>query len=252
MPYGLYVSAEGAHAQSKRLEVISNNLANVDTVGFKRQLAVFQARYAEAVQEGLTPPGSGSIDDIGGGIMVAETKTDYSTGPWKQTDIPTDLAIQGREGFFLIQKNDETFLTRAGNFQIASDGRLTTPQGYDVLNSAGVPVIVNPFDPTLNIDSAGTLRQAGLVQELALVKPESLGDLVRMGENLFKPLSEPQPLLPRERSVASGFLEQSGVRATSEMTEMVEAARVLEANVNIMKTQDQMLSGLVNRLLRTR
>lgn len=252
MPYGLYISAEGANAQSKRLEVIANNLANIDTVGFKRQLAVFQARYAEAIEEGLTPPGSGSIDDIGGGIMVSETRTDYSTGPLKHTKIPTDVAIKGEEGFFVVEKDGEIFLTRAGNFQITADGRLTTPQGYDVLNTEGAPITVNPFDPTLRIDERGTLRQVGLAQDLALAKPESLGDLVRVGANLFKPLSEPQALSPNERAVAPGYLEQSSVRATSEMTEMIEAARVLEANVNMMKMQDQMLGGLVNRLMRVR
>ncbi|MBN2476193.1 MAG: flagellar hook basal-body protein [Pirellulales bacterium] len=252
MPYGFYVSAEGAHAQNTRLDVIANNLANIDTVGFKRQLALFQARHAEAIEEGLVAPGTGGIDDIGGGVMVEETKTDYSIAPWKHTKIPTDVAIRGDEGFFVVQKDDEEFLTRAGNFQITVDGRLTTPEGYSVLNSTGAPIVVNPFDPVLEIDHYGNVRQTGLVQELALVKPESLDELVRMGENLFKPLSDPQPLPPNERGVASGYLETSGVRATWEMTEMVKAARMLEANVNLMKTQDEMLGGLVNRVMRTR
>jgi len=243
MPYGFYVSAEGAHAQSTRLEVLANNLANVDTVGFKRQLAIFQARYTA---------GTGTIDDIGGGVMVTETKTDYSTAPWKHTEIPTDVAIRGQDGFFVVQKDDENYLTRAGNFQMTADGRLTTPQGYSVLNSAGVPITVNPFDPTLRIDESGTLHQTGVSQQLALVKPDSLDDLVRVGENLFRPLSEPEPLSPNERGVASGYLEQSGVRPTSAMTQMIQAARALEANVNLMKAQDQMLGGLINRLMRTR
>ncbi len=69
MPYGLYISAEGALAQSQRMEVIANNLANLDTPGFKRELAVFQARYAEAIEQGRDYPGSGSINDVGGGVM---------------------------------------------------------------------------------------------------------------------------------------------------------------------------------------
>ncbi len=249
MPYGVYLSAEGANVQSLRLDVIANNLANVDTVGFKRELAICQARYAEAIQEGQSTAGSGSIDDVGGGIMVRETKTDFSSGPLKPTGVPTDVAIKG-EGFFLVQKGEETFLTRAGNFEITADGRLTTPQGYAVLNDAGSPVIINPQDKTWQITDSGTVRQAAGAQNLALVVPESLGDLVRVGENLFRSLSEPQPIAPAQRRVAVRYLEGSGVKPTSEMIEMIFASRALEANVNMVKAQDQMLGGLVNRVMR--
>lgn len=247
MPYGLYLSAEGAHAQSTRLEVIAHNLANVDTIGFKRQLAVFQARYAEAIQQGLISPGSGSIDDVGGGIMVRQTKSDYSPGPLKRTEIPTDVAIKG-EGFFVVQKGDETLLTRAGNFAITSRGQLTTQQGYAVLDDTGAPVVIR--DTQWQISDSGAVRQPSGVQNLALVKPASLGELVRVGENLFRPLSEPQPIPLADRRVAAGHLEMSTVRPTTEMTAMVQTARALEANLNMMKVQDHMLSGLVNRALR--
>ena len=80
MPYGLYISADGAQAQMQRLEVIANNLANGETVGFKRDLGIIQSRYAEAIQQGLSSPGGGSIDDLGGGVRFQETKTDFSTG----------------------------------------------------------------------------------------------------------------------------------------------------------------------------
>jgi len=74
MPYGLYLSAEGAHAQSKRLEVIAHNLANVDTVGFKRELALFQSRFAEAIEQGMVSPGTGAIEDVGGGVWPSRAK----------------------------------------------------------------------------------------------------------------------------------------------------------------------------------
>ena len=115
MPYGMYLSTEGAIAQAKRLEVISNNLANVQTVGFKRDLALFQARLAEATERGQDQPGSGSINDLGGGISVKATATDYRPGPVRKTDLPTDVAIDG-PGFFLVRRGDTNYLTRAGNF----------------------------------------------------------------------------------------------------------------------------------------
>ncbi|MDY0169037.1 MAG: flagellar hook-basal body protein [Thermoguttaceae bacterium] len=249
MPYGLYISAEGAHAQSKRLEVIANNLANVDTVGFKRELAIFQARYAEAIEEGLIPPGEGRPEDIGGGVEFLATRTDFAPGPLKHTRQKTDMAIEG-EGFFVVAKDGEQYLTRAGNFLVAANGELRTQQGYAVLSDAGVPMVINPLDATWEITPAGTLRQLGTAQNLAIVQPGSYAELLKMGENLFRPLAGPEPVPIEDRRVVSGYLEGSGVKATSEMTAMVEASRVLEANINMMKAQDQMLSGLVNRVLR--
>jgi len=249
MPYGLYTSAEGAHVQSKRLEVIANNLANVDTVGFKRELAVFQARYAEAIEQGLIPPGNGQIEDIGGGVEFLATETVFAPGPLKHTQQKTDLAIEG-DGFFVVQKGSEQYLTRAGNFRITADGELRTQQGYPVLSDTGEPLVVNPQDATWEVTPSGSLRQSGSVQNLAVVRPHSHADLLKVGENLFRPLAEPEPIPVEERRVAAGYVEGSGVKATTEMTAMVEASRVLEANVNLMKAQDQMLSGLVNRVLK--
>src|ERR1700693_5408410 len=114
MPYGLYISAEGAQVQTRRLDIIANNIANVDTVGFKRDLAVMQSRYSEAIERGTAYPGSGSINDIGGGVQFHQTVTDFSPGPLRKTGNPSDAALQG-EGFFVVSKGQEHLLTRAGD-----------------------------------------------------------------------------------------------------------------------------------------
>ncbi|HUT11155.1 MAG TPA: flagellar hook-basal body protein [Thermoguttaceae bacterium] len=252
MPNAFYISAEGAHAQSTRLDVIANNLANVDTVAFKRKLAVFQARYAEAIEEGSAVPGSGSADDVGGGTMVLQTVTDYSPGPVKRTGIRTDVAIRDAGVFFQVRKEVggqvEDFLTRAGNFEINANGQLTTQQGHLVLDDAEAPIVIQ--DPDWRIDDAGVVWKREGIQRLSLVQPESLGDLVSVGENLFKPLAESPPVLPAERKVAAGYLEMSSVQPTTEMVELIQTSRALEANINMMKAQDQMLDGLVNRVMR--
>ena len=251
MPYGLYMSAEGAHAQATRLEVIAHNLANVETTGFKRELAILQTRYAEEIEEGAADFGTGEIDDIGGGVEVIATQTDHSPGPLKDTGLPTDLAIRG-EGFFVVGKDEEQFLTRAGNFMVNVQGQLVTQYGgqqYAVLDDSMSPIVLDreaPWEFTVS----GAVKQAGATTNLALVKPESYGDLARFGENVFRPLAEPVPLTQGERSVAPGYLEGSGVQPTTEMVSMIEASRLLEANLNMMQTQDQMLDGLINRLMR--
>ena len=249
MPYGLYISAEGALAQSRRLETLSNNIANVDTPGFKRDLAVFQARYAEATQQGIDYPGSRSINDLSGGVLVKETKTDFSPGSLRRTDIPTDIAING-DGFFLVQKGDQKLLTRAGNFQLTGAGALVTQDGRAVLSDNGTPITIDPEGGPWRVNPQGGIEQAGDVTLLAMVKPKSLGDLVKAGENQFSSLAATEPVPPEERQVSGGFLELSGAKPTLEMMDLIEASRCFEANTNMIKSQDQMMSGLVNRLLK--
>jgi len=245
----LYLSADGAHAQARRLEVIANNLANVDTVGFKRDLAIFQARYAEEIAQGVDVPGSGSINDVGGGTMLLQTQTDFSPGPVKRTGMPTDVAIDG-DGFFVVRKGDQNYLTRAGNFRLTDRGELVTQQGYPVLSETGAPVVIDMAAGPFQITPDGVVRQRGAAVALALVRPAPNSGLVKVGENLFRPQGDPQPLPAGQRRVAAGYLEMSGVRPTSEMVQLIEATRAIEANLQLMQAHDQMLSGLVNRLLR--
>lgn len=250
MPYGLYVSADGVQAQNRLLQITANNLANATTVGFKRELAVFQSRDAEAIKQGKAVAGSGSINDIGGGTIVHHTKTDFSQGAMKRTSVPTDMAIRG-EGFFLVRKDNEDFLTRAGNFRMTNRGELVTSQGYSVLSDTGEPIVADPANGPWKLTESGAIRQSGMLQNLALVKPDSLGDLVKMGENLFRPLADHQPIPAAERNIAGGFLEMSTANPTVEMINLITASRLLEANARMIQTQDHMLGGVINRLMKT-
>ncbi len=249
MPYGMYISAEGAQAQSRRIEVIANNLANVQTLGFKREIAVLQARNSEAIEQGLDSPGSKSINDIGGGVYVPETMTEFKTGPFDVTGQPDHLALRN-DAFFMVERDGEQFLTRAGNFVMNDQGQLTTQQGYPVLDEAGGPIEVDPTLPW-QFESDGTLSQDGDGTPLAMVRPASLGDLARHGENLFRPLGPTTPLELNERAgaVTVGCVEQSSVEPTTEMMEMISASRAFETNIRLIQQQDEMLGGLVNRVM---
>ena len=249
MPYGLYISAEGAQVQSKRLEVIANNIANVDTVGFKRDMAIAQSRYAEAIQRGTATAGSGTINDIGGGVQFRQTVTDFSPGPLRKTGNPTDAAIQG-DGFFVVEKGQERLLTRAGNFRLTASGELVTQQGFSVLDSGNGHVKIDPAAGSWTIDSSGSVTQAGSRQALQIVKPASLDDLTKVGENLFRAKNDFRPVPENERSVSGGTLEGSAVQPTTEVTSLIETSRILEANINVMKTHNEMLQGLVERILK--
>lgn len=249
MPYGMYLSAAGADIQSRRMEVISNNLANTDTVGFKQQLAIAQARHSEAILRGEASPGTGSIDDVGGGVFLADSVTDFSSGAIKKTGVETDFAIDG-DGFFTVDHNGQRLLTRAGNFQVRPDGRLTTQQGYSVLDENGGPIILDPGIPIRSL-SGGVLQQGGDQFALGMVRPQSYGDLVRIGENLFSSLAEPARVTSPDRRVLSGHLEHSSVSPTGEMMQMIETSRAYEANIRMIQNQDSVIGSLVTRILRS-
>ncbi len=255
MPYGLYLAADGVNVQSKRLEMLANNLANVDTVGFKREMAMFQARASEAHAQGLDQRGTGTINDLSGGVQFFETVTDHSTGPLKHTGLTTDVAILG-DGFFQVQQDGERYLTRAGNFSVDARGRMLTQNGEQVLSSAGTPISVNPELGQPGIAEDGAVYQIlpdgsrGIVGEVGIVRPASNGDLVKRGENRFFPLGPVSVVPPPERRLRSGYLETSGVQATTEMMHLIEATRAMEMNVNMIRNHDQMLSGITNRMLR--
>jgi flagellar basal-body rod protein FlgF len=250
MSYGLYISAEGAQAQSTRLEAISNNIANASTPGFKRDFAIIQARYAEETERGRDYPGSRSLNDLGGGVMVSQTKSDFSGGPLQDTGVPTDLAIRG-DGFFMVRRGNQDLLTRNGNFKITNAGELQTQDGYSVLSADGNPVVIDdPTQPWQISDSGGITQGASTPINLALVRPASLGDLAKRGENLFAPLAPTLPVEDADRQVVPGHLELSTVKPAMEMVEMIETTRAYETNVNMVRFQDTMLGNLLSRLMK--
>jgi len=250
MSYGLYISAEGARAQEQRVESLANNLANVDTPGFKRDLALFQARYAEETSRGLDYPGSQSLNDLGGGVTVCGIRTDFSPGPVKRTDTPTDFTLRG-DGYFMVRKPDGDFLTRAGNFMFNSDGRLVTQENYPVLSDQGTPIEIDPDQGEWQLGPGGQIVQEGTAQNLAIVAPGSPRDLHKVGQNLFASSRPPQPVADDQRDVEGGFLEQSDVKPSSEMMELIEASRAFEANLSMIRNHDQMLGTLTTRILKS-
>jgi flagellar basal-body rod protein FlgF len=249
MYYGLYMSAAGAHAQSSKVEVLSNNLANVNTVGFKRELALLQARDSEAIERGAAHRGSGDIEDIGGGVRMNATFTDFSPGTMQLTHIPSDLAIDTPNTFFQVQHGNQKLLTRAGNFHVSNEGLLVTAAGDPVLASDGGQIELDPALP-IRFLPGGVLEQAGERFELALLRPKDVSRLQKAGENFFS-TDRMGDLAPAEdRMVRSGYLEMSSVNPVDEMVELITASRAYEANVRIIQQHDTATSELISRMLK--
>ena len=244
MIHGLYFSAQGAQLQSMRQDVIANNLANASTTAFKRDLLRAQAFAPRDVAQemGPQPPG---WEQFPGGLLPAETITDFSQGPLVSTQSPLDLAITG-EAFFQVSNGGEQFVTREGRMSINPRGELVTrDSNLAVLGSNGRPIV--GLDPTIvpEIGSDGRIVQAGTeVAQIGLVQPANPRALEKTGTNLYV---APRDLASAGASVTlqQGYLEGSGTRPMTEMMEMIESSRALEANVNMIKYQDEALGQLL-------
>jgi flagellar basal body rod protein FlgG len=251
MPYGLYISAEGASAQARRLEVIANNMANSDTVGFKQDVPTFQARYAEAIQRGLASPGDKSINNIGGGVKMYGTTTNFSEGNLATTGKELDFAIDG-DGFFHVQGDDgKVYLSRAGNFTIDAKGRLVTSEGHNpVLDQQFSEVTINGDLPWY-MTPDGFLVQDGGAKAIGLSQPKSLNELEKVGNNRFRPTGKIEPVPLADRNVRQGYLELSGSNPINQMMAMIETTRGFEANSRMIQAQDSAIGTLVGRVLRS-
>ncbi len=260
MSYGLYISGEGAMAQEYRLQTISNNIANMDTPGFKRELALQMARHTESVAIGEIGFGTGRITDIGGGVHTIGTHTEFKQGTITPTENKSDLAIEG-DGWFRVRdmSNNEEFLTRAGNFRVDNNGNFVTEWGrsrFMLLDVGGGPVTVpNPSSKTWHVGDDGVLQEYGLgrVAEIDLVQPNNMKEMVKTGENVYRLEGNAgyRSLTQAERPrVRSEHLEMSSANPSTEMIEMIVASRAIEMNVKMMHTQDDATGGLLSKVLR--
>jgi flagellar basal-body rod protein FlgF/flagellar basal-body rod protein FlgG len=250
MYYGLYTSAAGAHAQSQRVEVLSNNLANVDTVGFKRELALLESRESEAIERGQDFVGSGSLNGVGGGVRMRETATDFSLGVLKPTGVNTDFCIDVPNAFFVAQRGDQELLTRAGNFSMSNSGELLTQEGDAVLDSGSSPIQLDPELPW-RLLPGGMIQQGGEQIAIGLRQVANPDLLAKVGQNYFRgDAKNISPLPDDQRHVTSGMLEMSGVNPMSEMVDLIAASRGYETNIKMIQHHDGMQGTLVSRMLR--
>jgi flagellar basal-body rod protein FlgF len=249
MIYGLHLSGQGARAQSSRLDVIANNLANASTTAFKRSFAVFQDHKPYDVEHGHQKPTPNDLNESTGGTTVAGIFTDHETGPLNQTGSPLDVAVVG-SGYLQAQASSgDKFLTRNGNFSVNSSGELTVgSKGHKVLGAGGSPITIGTNGGKIGIAEDGTVSQSvngvsSVLGRLSLVKPANEDALQPAGEGLYH--SSPSDSAATDAEVRQGFLETSGVKPATEMLAMIEASRAFETNINMMKFQDEAMSRLL-------
>lgn len=262
MIYGLYLSAGGVMTCSHKQDVIANNLANSDVPGFKRDIPLFQQRMTEAEQRRMTgaPPrwSDPTLEKLGGGMLVMPNSPDGAAGGMEHSGNPLDVAIEG-DGFFAVRQASKEAggepgkisLTRNGQFQLDREGYLVlgTEDAPQVLDANRQPIKMAPDGGTIAIGTDGSITQGErTVGRLGTFTVADKGKLSKAGGTL---LSYPDadgltavtnPLLHSE------FTEQSNVDPTTELTELMQVQRLLEANANMIRAQDQTLSKLVNEV----
>jgi flagellar basal-body rod protein FlgG len=264
MDPALRTAATGMQAQQTRTDVIANNLANVNTTGFKRSRAHFEDLLYQTLQG---PATLGSRDteqlpaiQVGLGTRLTSVQRIDSQGSLEQTSRPLDLAIQG-EGYFEVQMpNGNTAYTRDGSLQVSDQGVLVTGQGYAIQPPIRVPKEATSItvSETGVVTANGLTSAAGGTQELGRIElarfPNSSG-LESMGQNLFtETTSSGEPIrgMPTENgngSIAQGYLESSNVEIVTEMVDMITAQRAYEINSKAIKNSEDM-AQTANSLMR--
>jgi len=256
----LWTAATGMQAQQIEQDVVANNLANVNTVGFKKSRADFQdLMYQLSTKAGSETSSGNQLTvgiEIGMGVKPVATQKIFSQGDYQQTGNSYDWAIEG-DGFFQLDDNGQTVYTRAGNFKINRDGILCNTEGLKLIPEVSIPQNAVTF----TLDSGGTWTAAdengtsvatGRIELAKFINPAGLSS---MGRNLFAKTDgsgEPVTGNPGENGLGTtsqSFLEMSNVNVIDEMVKMIAGQRAYEINSKSITTADNMLE-MVNNLKR--
>ena len=255
----LYSAATGMTAQELNVDTIANNLANVNTTGFKKTRAEFQ----DLVYQYLVEPGAPTSQttknpsgiQVGLGVKPSATQRIFSQGDLQSTSNPLDVAIEG-DGFFEITRPDgTTAYTRAGSFQLDENGNIVTADGYTV--SPGIPVPPEALAISISQDGKVSVRTPGSstaqeVGQLTGVRFPNNGGLRAVGHNLYEETeSSGAPVTGTFGEngfgrLTQGFLESSNVSVVEQVVNMITAQRAYEASSKSIQTADDMLSRAIN------
>jgi flagellar basal-body rod protein FlgG len=254
----LRIAASGMAAQQLNVETISNNIANMNTIGFKEQRAQFEdLLYQNVVQMGAQSSDTGTVVptgvQLGSGVATGSIYRITTQGALTQTGNSFDVAISGR-GYFQVQMpTGDIAYTRAGNFSVNQNGQLVTPDGYSVLPTVNIPINAT----SVTISASGQVQASipgnatpQVVGQLTLANFFNEAGLEAIGKNLFlQSGASGQPNIANPASAGFGSLQQgytesSNVDSVSEITNLIVAQRAYEMNSKVVNTADQMLQSV--------
>jgi len=248
MIYGLWQSAAGLQTQDYRQAIIANNLANVDTPGFKPDRIAFRERLSAAFAGAPRPTRHPVLDALPGGLFETPVHTDYSTASIETTTNPLDVAIDGG-GFLTVRTPEGLRYTRDGRMTLSRDGELRhASSGFPVVDAEGRSLLLEPSQPgQIKIDEQGRVKQGERTAgRLAVVDFADRSGLEKTGQNLF--VSDRARATPSSGTVRQFAVEASGADPITSLVEMIDATRAYQLNANMLTLQDESLGRLVNEL----
>ena len=254
MVRGLYTAYTGMLNQQKKMDTLSNNLANADTTGYKKEgvtAKTFETQLAIKVKDGSNAYIDQQIGKLNLGVKIGENYTDYSQGSYRYTGNTYDLALGG-DGFFNISfmnKAGEQSVkyTRDGNFTIDNEGALRTQDGDYVLGESGeIYIPTNAVDVSIN--KLGAIYADGeYVDTIKITDFEDYNYLKKYGENMYDAVDGATEK-EATATIDQGYLEQSNINVVTEMVNMISLSRTYEANQKLIQTMDDALDKSANQI----
>lgn len=249
MHYGMYISASSMSAQMARQDVLSNNLANVNTTAFKPDVLAIRQRDPATREDGLSLPSSKLLERLGAGVMPMPTRIDMGTAPLERTGAPLDVGIEG-PGFLSVRAGSDIRLTRDGRLAISPEGVLVTAaEGRPVLDQNDQPILLNPASE-VKIDARGVVSQEdGPVGQLSLTTVSEPDRLIKLGNGLLGVArGERLDRQPASGRINQGMLEMSGTDAVSAMISVTSASRAVDSASTIIGYFNEIMGRAINSL----
>lgn len=250
MDYGLQISASGALASIHQQDALTNNLANINTVGFKPILTGTMHRQNARQEDNLPYLSSDALlEKLGGGVLAAQTRIDFAQGTLDLTDNPFDLAIQG-DGFFVVGDSSNPSLTRDGRFTINKDHQLVmATTGTPVLSASNSPITIDPAQPgKVLISQDGTITQGGVpIDQIQIADVPNRSILAKLGAGLFTSQSgSPLSLIDAQGFIQQGALEGSGANEIDALMKIQSASRAAQGNIGMIDMQNRLMERAIN------
>jgi len=247
MSGGMYLAAAGAMVQQMRLEVLANNIANINTNGYKAEQTIF--RINEETTAPIVQESPDEIQPLSPYAPPFETRVDFSQGALRETGNSLDVAINGK-GFFAVQTPKGIQYTRQGSFSLNEDGVLVTPDGFAVMGEGGEITIE---EGRVEIDLQGGIYVDGdEVGRLQITDFNDLNTLQKVGNGRFLATDQTAATeRPEDSTVSQGYLETANVNTILAMTEMIETSRAFEAYQKVIQTADEATSKSITTVGKT-
>jgi flagellar basal-body rod protein FlgG len=258
MNEGIFIAASGALKQERKMEVVANNLANVNNVGFKKDSLVFESMippfksdHSFETSRNILLPASKSNLDVAY-VGVSGFATNHDQGALERTDNVLDIGLDG-DGLIAVETPAGTRYTRKGNFRLDAQGRLATQNGHLVIGDQGGPITIDVQGRDITIDINGNISVGNGLENVAqgkikIVKFDADAALEKDGDGFFRLTDPKKTEQPSAAQVRQGFLEQSNVNSVEEMTRMIATLRAFEAYQKVIQAFDGIDNQAINNL----